>query len=68
MQAQSQVETKLLLEMYRTMYLSRRMDDKEIQLKGQNKIFFQISGDDLEIVRVLHERRDFPAAFTKDNG
>ncbi|QYO67875.1 thiamine pyrophosphate-dependent enzyme [Leptolyngbya sp. 7M] len=33
-----------LVEMYRTMYMSRKIDDKEIQLKGQNKIFFQISG------------------------
>ena len=33
-----------LLELYRLMYLSRRIDDREIQLKRQNKIFFQISG------------------------
>ncbi|MGA9564954.1 MAG: dehydrogenase E1 component subunit alpha/beta [Candidatus Korobacteraceae bacterium] len=33
-----------LIEIYRLMYQSRRIDDREIMLKRQQKIFFQISG------------------------
>ncbi|HEU4879695.1 MAG TPA: thiamine pyrophosphate-dependent enzyme, partial [Gemmatimonadaceae bacterium] len=40
----SALQSEALTAAYRNMLLSRRIDDKEVQLKRQNKIFFQISG------------------------
>ncbi len=38
------LEPEQLIRIYRLMYMSRRTDDREILLKRQQKIFFQVSG------------------------
>jgi 2-oxoisovalerate dehydrogenase E1 component len=55
----SHISKGLLVGAYRTMLLSRRLDDKEIQLKRQNRTFFQINGVGHECINVaaaLHLR------------
>ena len=59
--ASAKLEKADLLDLYRTMLLARRIDDKEIQLKRQNKIFFQISGAGHEAVLVAAARVFRPA-------
>src|ERR1700726_5003326 len=41
--AAKELSREQLIEFYRLMYLSRRTDDREIVLKRQQKIFFQVS-------------------------
>jgi 2-oxoisovalerate dehydrogenase E1 component len=60
-----------LLRMYRIMYLSRRLDDREIQLKRQNKTFFQISGAGHEAIAaasglVLRAGVDWTSPYYRD--
>jgi 2-oxoisovalerate dehydrogenase E1 component len=60
-----------LLDIYRLMYLSRRIDDREIQLKRQNKIFFQISGAGHEAImavasKVLRPSYDWFYTYYRD--
>src|SRR5574341_133401 len=51
-QQQLHLSPEEMLKIFRVMYLSRRLDDKEIQMKGQNRIFFQISGAGHEAILV----------------
>ncbi|HEY8257795.1 MAG TPA: thiamine pyrophosphate-dependent enzyme [Gemmatimonadales bacterium] len=59
--AATRLEKADLLDLYRIMLLARRIDDKEIQLKRQNKIFFQISGAGHEAVLAAASRVFRPA-------
>ncbi len=63
--------TENLVEAYRLMLLSRKIDDREIHLKRQNKAFFQINGVGHEAVLVaaaMHLRpgRDWCFPYYRD--
>ncbi|HEY9126996.1 MAG TPA: thiamine pyrophosphate-dependent enzyme, partial [Acidobacteriaceae bacterium] len=62
-----------LVDFYKLMYLSRKIDDREIMLKRQQKIFFQISAAGHEALQVgaglaLRPGYDWVVPYYRDRG
>ncbi len=69
--APARPDAATMIGLYRTMVAARRTDDREIQLKRQNKIFFQISGAGHEGIQVaiahhLRPGRDWFYLYYRD--